>query len=318
MTLRAPALNVAAGLGVIYLVWGSTYLGIRLAISTMPPLMMSSIRFLVAGALLYVVAIRRGDVTGDRPDRRQWLSSLVIGALLLGGGNGGVAWAEQFIPSGVAALLVSTSPIWMVLLGRLMFGDRVRWPVIVGVPLGLAGIAILAHPSGLQPWQAFGTLAVLGGSLAWAVGSLLPRRLPLPKRALVGSAMEMMSGGLVLGAGSLATGELGRVQLQHFSTSSTLALLYLVVFGSLVAFTVYGWLLRVAPTSLVSTYAYVNPAVAVGLGWLIAGEAITAATLLGAAVIVTAVALIVSGHAIGRKTPAARSQPGAPEPARLR
>ena len=283
-----------AALVAVYIVWGSTYLAIRVAVETMPPLLMASVRFLIAGGLLYVWAIRRGDRAGDRPTLRQWRSAAIIGAALLLGGNGAVVLAEQTVPSGIAALLVATTPLWMVVLARVVLRERVTWRETLGIGIGFAGIALL-----VQPWEGFafdpvGVFLMLFASVTWAAGSLYARTAPLPVRPLVGTAMEMIAGGIALGLAGLVAGELGDLRLADISFASTMGFVYLIVFGSLVGFTAYAWLLRVARTSLVSTYAYVNPIVAVLLGWAILAEPVTPLTLIAGAVIVVAVALIVS------------------------
>ena len=295
---RTITAAVASALLVVYVVWGSTYLAIRVAIETVPPMLMASVRFLVAGGLLYVFAIRRGDRAGDRPTRRHWLAALVIGGLMLAGGNGGVTWAEQHIPSGLAALLVATVPLWITVFAHLVGMERLTPVVLVGVVIGIAGVAILAGTSAQGANELAGTLVVLGGSIAWAVGSLYSKRASLPSRPLVGIAMEMLAGGVVLLAIAALGGEFGRVHLELVSWRSAVSLAYLMVFGSLFAFTAYIWLLNHAPASVAGTYAFVNPAIAVGLGSLFLGESITPGTVFGGAVILVAVALIVSARSI--------------------
>ncbi|MGH7896203.1 MAG: EamA family transporter, partial [Candidatus Binatia bacterium] len=264
--------RVWAALLVVYVVWGSTYLAIRIAIETLPPFLMASTRFLVAGSLLFLWSVRRGDRVGDRPGWPQWRAAAIVGAALLLGGNGGVVWAEGRIASGVAALLVATLSLWMALLAWLSEGER---PSRVGLPLGFGGLALLVGPvetTGIDP---AGVVVCTLASLSWAAGSLYARRAALPARSLVATGMEMITGGGWLLLAGLLTGELGRVRPEAFSAASVVAFAYLVLMGSLVAFSAYIWLLRAAPTTLVATYAYVNPVVAVGLGWLFAGEPVT-------------------------------------------
>jgi drug/metabolite transporter (DMT)-like permease len=300
---------VAAALGTVYLVWGSTYLGIRIAIETLPPFLMASVRFLVAGTLLYAWAIRRGDRAGDRPRRAQWLAALIVGGALLAGGNGVVSWGEQYISSGLAALLLATIPLWMVLFARLMFGDRLRWPAKVGVGIGFAGLVLLIAPAAgglhLDPLP---TAIVLGAAMTWAWASVYSRRARLPARPLVSTGMQMLCGAAVLAVAGIATGELSKVHLETVSLRSALALAYLIVFGSLLAFTTYVWLLQNVRTSLVATYAYVNPVVAVVLGWAVLGEHVSLRSLLAGAVIVMGVALIVTA-----RKPAAKPNPCTPD-----
>jgi len=293
--VRAQAPLIWAALGVVYVVWGSTYLAIRVTIETIPPMISASLRFLLAGSILYAFAIRRGD-REDRPTRAQWRSAAIVGALLFLGGNGGVVWAEQRIPSGIAALLVATVPLWMALIGFVGLKERLPRIAVAGLLVGFAGTALLIRPGGEGAVDTLGALVVVGASLSWAVGSLYSRRASLPKRPLVSASMQMLCGGVALGVAGIAGGELGRVELGDISRSSALAFLYLIFFGAIAAFSCYAWLLRVAPTSLVSTYAYVNPVVAVALGWAIVDERVEPMTFLAGAIIVLAVAMIVTAR----------------------
>jgi drug/metabolite transporter (DMT)-like permease len=286
-----PAGRVWLALGTVYLVWGSTYLGIKYSIDTIPPLLMGSVRFLVAGAILYVFAARRSGHEDERIGRPQWVAAFVIGALLLLAGNGGVILAEQYVPTGVAALLVATAPLWMAIIDRIAFGRRLPWLVIVGLVIGFGGVAFLIGSPGSGHINLFGAALALGAPLCWATGSVFTRHVRLPARPLTTAWMEMICAGVMFGVASLLTGELGR--LHHVSTTSIIALAYLIVIGSLVGFTAYNWLLRSAPLSLVSTYAYVNPVVAVILGTIFLGEVITARAVIAGAIIIAAVALIV-------------------------
>lgn len=308
---RAPAAAVWAALVAVWIVWGSTYLAIRVAVETMPPFLMAGTRFLIAGSALYALSVRRGDRLGDRPGGAQWRAAFIVGAALLLGGNGLVSWAEQRVASGIASLLVATVPLWMALLDRVVFGRRLSLVAVLGLAIGFAGLAVLVQPSGSGRIDPLGAVALVAASLSWAAGSLYARRAPLPSRPLVGTGMQMLAGGLLLVLVGAATGELGRVHLFGISVASMLGLGYLVVFGSWVGFSAYVWLLRVTRTSLVSTYAYVNPVVAVFLGWLFLAEPITARTLLAGGVIVVAVALIVTARPARRTEPAAG--PGEPE-----
>jgi drug/metabolite transporter (DMT)-like permease len=295
---RPSTLKVAAALGTVYLVWGSTYLAIRIAVGSIPPLVQASVRFLVAGALLYVWAIRRGDRSGDRPGRGQWLAALVVGVLLLAAGNGGVSTGELWVPSGVTALLVASVPMWMVVFAHLTGQERMRGRVVAGIAVGLIGVALLVRPSGPQsPSYVLGAVVILGAAIAWSFGSLYSRRAPLPGRALVSTAMEMLCGGAVLAVVALATGQFSHLHLDRVSPQAMIALAYLVVFGSIFAFSCYVWLLQAAPPSTVGTYAFVNPVVAVVLGWAVLGEPITIVTLAAGALIVVAVALVVTAPA---------------------
>src|SRR6202521_2396567 len=288
-----PSVRIWLALGTVYILWGSTYLGIKYAIDTIPPFLMGSLRFLVAGGVLYLLAIRTGDTSGDRVGGRQWLAALLIGAALLVGGNGGVILAEQYVPTGVVALFVATAPLWMAIIDRVIFGRRLPALVIVGLVVGFGGGAFLIGSPGSGHINLFGAALALAAPLCWASGSVFTRHVKLPIRPLVAASMEMLWAGLLFGIASILTGELGRVHWQHVSTTSIVALLYLIVFGSLIGFSAYVWLLRSAPLSLVSTYAYVNPVVAVILGAIFVGEAITARLVIAGGIIIAAVALIV-------------------------
>ena len=288
-----PAARIWLALGTVYILWGSTYLGIKYAIDTIPPILMGSVRFIIAGGVLYLLAIRTGDTRGDRLGSRQWMAALVIGGLMLVGGNGGVILAEQYAPTGVVALLVATAPLWMAVIDRVVFGRRLPALVIVGLVVGFGGVAFLIGSPGAGHINLFGAALALAAPLCWATGSVFTRHVKLPSRPLVAAAMEMLWAGLLFGIASILTGELGRVHWQHVSTTSIVALLYLIVFGSLIGFSAYVWLLRSAPLSLVSTYAYVNPVVAVILGAIFVGEAITARLVIAGGIIIAAVALIV-------------------------
>jgi drug/metabolite transporter (DMT)-like permease len=295
VTLR---LRVLAAFAAIYLIWGSTYLGIRIAIETLPPLMTAGLRFIIAGPLLYTWARTRG---APRPTSAQWRAAAIVGGLLLLGGNGLVTWGERRVSSGLAALLVATVPLWMVLLDWLFLrGERPAGKVFLGLILGLIGIVLLIGPTDLlgeHHVNLIGVAMLLLAALSWAVGSLYARRAPLPAAPLLGTGMEMIAGGVLLLLASGAKGEWVQVDLASVSLRSWLALAYLTLLGSIVAFTAYTWLLRVSTPARVATYAYVNPIVAVVLGWAVIGEALTRQTLLAAAVIVLAVVVITTGRA---------------------
>jgi drug/metabolite transporter (DMT)-like permease len=293
---------VIAAFAAIYLIWGSTYLAIRLAIETMPPLLMAGTRFTVAGLLLFAWARTRGGAPA--PTRRQWGAAALMGVLLLACGNGGVSWSEQRVASGLAALLVALVPLWTVLLEWARPGGRrPAAAVLVGLALGLGGVALLVAPgsTGGRGVDPVGALVLLGATLAWSIGSVSARRLPLPSSPLMATALEMLAGGAALLVAGLAGGEGRALHLAAITPRSLLALGYLVVFGSLVAFTAFVWLLRVRPAGRVATYAFVNPAVAVLLGWAVLGEALAARTLVAAAVIVAGVALITTAQDRGAR-----------------
>jgi drug/metabolite transporter (DMT)-like permease len=298
----SPAL-VWIALGSVYLIWGSTYLAIRVAVRTIPPFFMGSIRFFIAGGVLYTVAIRLGERDTDRPTRRQWRAAAILGALLLLGGNGGVSWAEQRVASGIVALVVAMVPIWMALIDRFLFGQRLsRW-AIVGLVLGFAGLILLVGGPGKGRADPVGIAVVVVATLCWASGSMYARRAPMPRRPLVGTAMQMLAGGLIMGVAGAIT-EIGAFHPSAVSADSMWATAYLIVFGSWIGFVAYVWLLRAAPTSLVGTYAYVNPVIAVFLGWAFLNEAISGRTIVAAAVIVAGVALIISARKVPPGDPA--------------
>jgi drug/metabolite transporter (DMT)-like permease len=299
---------VAGALVVVYIVWGSTYFGIRVAIDTMPPLLMGAVRFTVAGGLLYAVAVRRGDRIGDAPTALHWRSALIIGVLLLTLGNGGVILGEEYIPTGIAALLVATVPLWMVLFARVFAGERLRPLTAAGIGIGLVGVALLLRPGASAGASPVAMLAMPASPICWATGSLYARRAAVPARPLVATGMEMLAGGAVLFIAAGVHGEFGQVHLAAVSLRSVLALVYLVVLGSIVAFSAYVWLLRNAATPLVSTYAYVNPLVAVLLGWALLGEHISGQTLVAAAFIVVAVATILARPSLTQRPAASAGQ----------
>ncbi len=303
------------GMLVLYVVWGSTYLGIAIAVDTIPPFLMAAARFLLAGAILLAWSIAREGRSFIRPTRREWRDSAIVGALLLGGGNGLVAFGEQTVPSGIAALLVGLMPVWVAILGGIFLGDRLPRLAVLGIAIGFAGVAILVGPSafgGSGSLDPVGLAACLLAPIAWAGGSLFAsRRAALPGRPLVATGLQMVLGGLVLAVMAGFSGELGRFDPAAVTRDSLLAFAYLTVIGSILAFTVYGWMLRAAPLPLVATYAYVNPVVAVILGWLVLGEAIEPRTVLAGGVIIFAVALIVTAR--GRMKRPGQVEAGAAE-----
>jgi drug/metabolite transporter (DMT)-like permease len=288
---RASLLAVWSALSAVYLIWGSTYLAIRYAVETTPPFLMAAVRFMLSGGCLY--AARR--LTGDPPPHLvEWRSASIVGILLLLGGNGGVVWAEQFIPSGLAALLVATVPLWMVLFDTL--GSDAQKPgftVMIGILIGFAGVALLigSVATDMIGARTFGAAALVFASLSWATGSLYGRNAALPASPLLGTGMEMLAGGIALLFLGLVVGEWNQFSLNAVSLRSALALVYLTVIGS-GAFVAYVWLLRVAPTPLVATYAYVNPLVAVLLGHFLAHETLNLRTGIAAALIIGSVVTV--------------------------
>jgi drug/metabolite transporter (DMT)-like permease len=287
---RSPAAVVAA-LATIYLVWGSTYLAIRVTDRTMPPLLMSSVRFLIAGTALYAFASRKGA----RPTLRQWGSAAIVGAALLLIGNGGVAWAETRLESGLAALMVAIIPLWVALMDRAFFGRRLSRVAIAGLVVGFAGVALLVRPGG--GGDVLAMLALVGTTAAWAGGSLYARGAALPESPLLSASMQMLSAGVFLGLAGLASGEASGIHANTFSTKPLIAFVYLVIVGSLIAFSAYAWLLKNVRISVVSTYAFVNPVVAVALGTVFLNEAIGWTTVIAGAAIVVAVVSIVTARA---------------------
>jgi drug/metabolite transporter (DMT)-like permease len=294
---RLAAPRAWAALLVVWVVWGSTFVAIRVGVESIPPLAMASLRYLAAGAVLFPIASRGGARrrTAGRPGLAQWLGTALVGTMLLAFGNGAACYAEQTLPAGFTALLIATVPIWMVIADRVINGRAIAPVGWLALGIGVAGVAILSRPQGHE--SVFPVLVVLGGSLSWGTGSVLASRLPVPARPLLGSAMEMLCGGLVLAGLAAATGELSRLDPGHISGRSWLALLYLIGPGSLLAMTCYVIALRRLPTATVSTYAYVNPVVAIALGALLLGERLTLITLAGGAVVLVSVVLLLSSRA---------------------
>ena len=280
-----------SALWTVYLVWGSTYLAIRVVVETLPPLLSAGVRFITAGLIMLAWLAFRGGRARIRVSLPEIGASALVGTALLLGGNGVVAIAEQTVPSGLAALIIASVPLWVIVL-RAVFGDRASGGTLVGVVVGFAGVGLLVG-SQTGGGTLGGVLLLVLASLSWASGSFFSAKLPLPQDPFVSTSVQMLTGGASLMVAALIFGETSGLDFGSFSTASLLALGYLVVFGSLLAFTAYTWLLHNAPISKVSTYAYVNPVVAVFLGWLILSETITVMMLVGAAVIVASVAFIV-------------------------
>lgn len=299
---HAPStLAVAIALLAVYVVWGSTYLAIAIMIETMPPLLSAGVRFMLAGLIMLSAVHLHARLTGsgpvERTTRAQWGAGFIVGAFLLLGGNGGVVLAERTVPSGIAAVLIATTPIWLSLFDSIVTRTRPGRLVIGGLLAGLLGVVVLLAPvEDVEELDAVGVLLALSAAILWAVGSIYSRGAPHPSNGALSSAISMLGGGLALVAGGLLLGELGQVDAAGFTTRSLLAFAYLVLFGSLVGFTAYTWLLANVPISIVGTYAYVNPVVAVVLGALILTEPITPRTLIAAAIIIAAVVAMVSGR----------------------
>ena len=282
----------------VWFIWGSTYLAIRFAIDTLPPWMMAAMRFLSAGAMLYGWCRWRG---APRPTAAEWRTAALIGLLLPAAGNGTVVWSEGHAPSGIVALLVATVPLWLLVLRWRAGGMRPRMADFAGVALGLTGVALLvSNRAGTGGASPLVVLVMLCGSFSWAFGSLWSRSLPPPRSPLLAAAMEMLAGGAVLAIAALLTGEGAQLAAAHVSVRSLVSLAYLSVFGSMLAFSAYKYLLAIVPASHVGTYAFVNPVVAVLLGWAFAGEPLAARTVAAMTVIVAAVVLITFAPGVGK------------------
>lgn len=288
-----------AAFAAVYILWGSTYLAIKYAIETLPPFLMAGSRFVFAGAVLMIWARFSKDY--EKPKAAHWKTSFIVGTLLLLGGNGGVVFAEHHISSSLAALLVATEPFWIVLLTWLWLkGSRPNLKTMLGIGLGFFGVWLLINgnttssTTHIGSMQFFGTIAVMLAALSWATGSIYGLRAPTPKSSILTAGMQMFSGGLVLLLVSLLMGEMSKFSIADISANSVFGLIYLIIFGSLIGYTAYSWLLKNSQPAMVATYAYVNPIIAVFLGWLIAGESFTGQMLIGAGVIVGSVVLITS------------------------
>jgi drug/metabolite transporter (DMT)-like permease len=285
----------------VYIVWGSTYLAIRFTVETIPPFLSAGIRFLVSGAVLYILNRLNGNPT---PKKVEWRSATIIGLLLLLGGNGGLVWAEQRIPSGIASLFIATTPLWMVLIDSLRpNGVRTNWLTWLGVLVGFVGIALLANPwqshAGSPPLDPIGMVVLILAALSWSIGSLYSRKASLPSSSLLGTGMEMLAGSVGLFAFSALIGEWSQFDLASVSLLSIGGLIYLIIFGSFIGFVAYTWLLRNAPTPIVSTYAYVNPLVALFLGSAIANESLDTQDIISALIILSGVVLITTAKSLG-------------------
>ncbi|MCI0709650.1 MAG: drug/metabolite exporter YedA [Chloroflexi bacterium] len=277
----------------VYIIWGSTYLGIRFAIETIPPFLMAGVRFLIAGGVLFAYTRLRGMAM---PTRIHWRSAIVIGGLLLLGGNGMVTWSEQYIASGLAAVLVTTVPLWIVVFDAIRQQRTPGLQVLGGLLLGFSGVVFLVGPANLTSdadINLLGAGALILASVLWAIGSLYSREAPLPEGSpLVSVSMEMLAGGVWLVLMSLVTGDYAKLDIEAISLSSIIAVAYLIIFGSIIAFTAYIWLLQNVSPARAATYAYVNPVIAIVLGWTIGDEALTASMIIAAVMIIGAVAMI--------------------------
>ena len=305
MTSTVSRGRIAAAFAAIYVIWGSTYLAIRFAVETIPPFLMAGTRFVISGAVLFGITLIAGN---PRPARIHWRNAAIVGAALLLLGNGVLGWAEQFIPSGFASIIVAIVPLWMVILNWARpGGQRPSRAVVLGLVLGTIGLIVLLGPAALGAVRGeagssggirFGPAAVLiFSSFAWAAGSLFSRYAELPRSSSQATGMEMLCGGVLLLVAGVLAGEPASLELARVSSRSLLGLVYLITFGSFVGFTAYIWLLKVVPPAKVATHAYVNPVVAVVLGSTLGGEKLSARSVAAAAIIVAAVAVITTARA---------------------
>jgi drug/metabolite transporter (DMT)-like permease len=297
VTERAPPVRVAAAFAAVYFLWGANFLAIRYAVEAIPPFLLMGVRSALAGLCLYAWARLRG---AGRPTAQHWRSGLLVGGLLFLGCHGLLAWAQRRVPSGVAALLMATLPVWMVLLDWWVAGARRPGArVWAGLLLGLFGLGVLVGPRGLgggASLDLLGALALLLSAFAWAAGSIAARLVPLPSAVVLATGMELLAGGALLGLVAALTGEAGGFVVWHVPARAVFGFAYMVVASSLLGFTAFVWLLRVSTPTRVASYAFVNPLVAVLLGWAVGGEALTARLGVAAALIVAGVAAIVSGR----------------------
>jgi drug/metabolite transporter (DMT)-like permease len=301
---------VLVAFAAVYVVWGSTYLAIRIGIESFPPLILAGLRHITVGLFLYPILRRK---TGIRPTAANWRAAIVTGALLLFVGNGGVSWAERLVPSGITALLVATVSLWLVIVDWLRPGGAKPVPrVIMGLLMGFAGLTLLvgpAHLGGSERVNPLGATVLVVASFAWACGSLYSKHGGMPSSPMLSVAMQSFAGGVILLIAGLLTGEFKELHLGAISLRSWLAVGYLIVFGSGIGFSAYIYILQKSTAARVATYAFVNPVVALFLGWLIASETITLRTVIAAAVILTAVILVITAP---HRAPVVR---GAPVPA---
>lgn len=295
---RADSIKLALAFAAIYLVWGSTYLAIRYAVETIPPLVAAGVRHTVAGGVLLAWACARGY----RPRREHWIAGAVVGAFFFLIGHGTLHWAEQHVASGLAALLIATEPMFILVLAWASGQQKISRLSALGLAVGVAGVAILTGVElNTKAASLLGLAAVLTGSLAWAAGVVISPKVTLPPDALARTAVPLVCGAVMLMIAAGATGEFRALHLSAVSLKSILGLAYLIVFGSIVAFTAYTWLLQRCPPALVATHTYANPVVAVLLGWLLASEPLTARVVLASVVILGAIVLIRKGERVGER-----------------
>lgn len=290
---RNDTLKIVAAFAAIYIIWGTTYLAIRIAVETIPPFLMAGTRFLIAGTASFAFLRARGVPLPSRPQLR---SAAIVGAFLLVGGNGLVTWSEQQVPSGIAALVVATVPLWMTLFEWLIYkGAKPTRQIVAGLALGLTGIILLIGPGQLRGTAGFdliSLLILLMAPILWSLGSLYSRQANLPENVFMSTSVEMLAGGVLLFLAGILTGEPSQLDIGAISGRSLASMFYLSLFGSIVALTAYVWLLKTVEPARVATYTYVNPVIAVFLGWLVLGEPVSSLTIVAVALIVLAVALI--------------------------
>jgi drug/metabolite transporter (DMT)-like permease len=294
-SVQAPEWQIWLALGIVYVVWGSTYLAIRVMVETMPPLLSGGVRHVVAGAIIFVILLLRRGPGAFRLRRSELIGGAIVGLLLLLGGNGLVVLGEREVPSGLTALIVAVVPLCVVVL-RALFREKIASGTILGVVAGFVGVAILIVPEGITGRvDVVSMLMIVGAAISWSIGSYMSRRLDMPHDPLASTGVQMLVGGVALLATGALTGE--TVQPDQFSTESLLSLGYLILFGSVLAYTAYTWVLIHASVSRVSTYAYINPVVAVFLGWLLLRETVDLTMIIGAAVIIVSVWMVIRTEA---------------------
>jgi len=288
-----PRLQLWAAFAAIYVLWGSNFLAIRYAAEAMPPFLLMAVRSLLAGSLLFAWARLRD---GQRPTPEQWRAAVVVGTILFVGCHGLLAFAQKTVPSGVASLFLATIPVWLTLLDWLTGGPRPAGKAIAGLALSLAGLVVLIAPSSTRGAPIGGMLILIVSAFSWAAGSILSRRRPAATSLVLASGMQLITGGASLAVVGLGSGEAARLDAHAFSTRAVVAFVYMVGAASIVTFTAYMWLLRVSTPARVGTYAFVNPVVALFVGWVIGGEGLDARTLAASLVIVAGVALTVTAR----------------------
>lgn len=298
MRSSSTTLAAWAGLVTLYLVWGSTYLGIKVAVETIPPFLMGALRFIPSGLILAGAVALRNRSTIRRPSLTELRDTTIVGAFLLLGGMGMVAWGEQTVPSGIAALMIALMPMWLAIFARVAVGETLPRMAVVGIGIGIGGVAILAWPvGGVAALDPAGMLALIVSPMLWAIGTIYSARKAVrPAPVLFATGLELVAGGFVLLIAAAVSGELGGFSLGAVSTTSWVGLFYLSSIGSLVGYTTFAWLLTVLPLSRLSTYAYVNPVVAIILGAIVVGEPLSGRTGIATVVIVAAVVLIVTAR----------------------